>query len=86
MHALSSVGFPLPEAEMLGLDPGETDPVRIILAAQLRLRCCRRFQPAVGQRFRPSDVPRIVAARDALLRRAVGAMIRRGLGCRVDGG
>jgi hypothetical protein len=72
--------MPSPEAEMLGLDPGEADPVRIILAAQLRLRCCRRSQAAADPPVGPHDVRRIVAARDALLQRAVGALISRGLG------
>ena len=68
------------EAEILGLEPGETDPVRIILAAQLRLRRYRRDHPCGGCRPTPADVRRIVAARDALLRRAVGVLAGRGLG------
>ncbi|MFM8413529.1 MAG: hypothetical protein ACKOCX_02270 [Planctomycetota bacterium] len=79
MNAVSSAAIPGLEAEILGLEPGETDPVRIILAAQLRLRLCRRHHPCGGCRLPPTDVRQIVAARDALLRRAVGVLASRGL-------
>lgn len=72
------------DAEVLGLELDETDPVRIILAAQLRLRSCRRGQVA-GSRETATDVRRIIAARDALLSRAVGNMTRFGSAC-VTGG
>ena len=78
MNAVSSAAVPGMEAEILGLEPGETDPVRIILAAQLRLRRCRRDHPCGERRASPSDVRQIVAARDALLRRAVGVLADRG--------
>lgn len=68
------------EAEILGLEPGEADPVRIILAAQLRLRRCRGDQGTPAAAMSPADVRRIVAARDSLLQRAVGALASRGLG------
>jgi hypothetical protein len=68
------------EAAVLGLEPDETDPVRIILAAQLRLRCCRQGDSATGDRPAGPDVRRIIAARDALLQQAVGTLARRGLG------
>lgn len=68
------------EAAVLGLEPDETDPVRIILAAQLRLRCCRQSDSAAGDSTAGADVRRIIAARDALLQQAVGALARRGLG------
>lgn len=72
------------DAETLGLEPDEADPVRIILAAQLRLRSCRRGQVA-GSRCTPTEVRRIIAARDALLRRAVGSMTRFGTTCITSG-
>ena len=82
MNAVSSAPLPVLEAEILGLEPGETDPVRIILAAQLRLRLCRRDHPCGERPASPVDVRQIVAARDALLRRAVGVLAGRGLrGC-----
>jgi hypothetical protein len=69
-----------PDSEVLGLDPGETAPVRIILAAQLRLRRCRGVQSAggipEGSDQTAHEVRRIVAARDALLARAVGVIAR----------
>jgi hypothetical protein len=68
------------EAAVLGLEPGETDPVRIILAAQLRLRCCRRVHSATGDRPAGPEVRRIIAARDSLLQQAVGTLAGRGLG------
>jgi hypothetical protein len=68
------------DAAMLGLGPDETDPVRIILAAQLRLRCCRQGDSATADRPAGPEVRRIIAARDALLHQAVGTLARRGLG------
>lgn len=79
MHAVSSATTSGSEAEVLGLEPGETDPVRIILAAQLRLRRCRRDHPCGGCQLTPAEVRRIVAARDVLLRQAVGVLAGRGL-------
>ena len=67
------------DAEILGLDPHENDPVRIILAAQLRLRCCR-LERAGKTSARGAEVRRIIVARDALLKRAVG---RLGTGSRL---
>jgi hypothetical protein len=63
------------EAEVLGLEPGETAPVRIILAAQLRLRGFRR---GGGSQCSNGEVQRIIEARDALLQRAVGTLANRG--------
>ncbi len=67
------------EADVLGLEPHDNDPVRIILAAQLQLRRCRRGQ-AVGRRCTATEVRRIIAARNALLSRAVGSLSRLGAG------
>lgn len=64
------------DAEILGLEPDEVDPVRIILAAQLRLRHCRHGQ-AAGSRSTGTEVRRIIAARDSLLRWAVGSLASR---------
>lgn len=69
--------FAGPETEVLGLEPGETTPVRIILAAQLRLRRFRQSQSLGTGLPAGSEVRRIVAARDALLERAVGVISRR---------
>lgn len=63
------------DAEILGLEPHESDPVRIILAAQLRLRRFRHGQTA-GLPCTGAEVRRIIAARDALLRQAVGSLTR----------
>ncbi len=68
-------GFPRPAAHrVLGLPTGESDPVRIITAAQVRLRRWRRLMDratdgrgAVGTVGR---VQRIIQARDTLLRQA----------------
>ena len=65
--------------EILGLDPHEADPVRIILAAQLRLRRCRWGQ-ATGNRLAGLEVRRIIAARDALLSHVVDCLVRHDLG------
>jgi hypothetical protein len=67
------------EAAVLGLEPGEADPVRIILAAQLRLRRCRRGNAATNAGPPGDEVRRIIAARDSLLRQAVGTLASRGL-------
>jgi hypothetical protein len=86
MHAPQTVAIPALEAEILGLEPGEADPVLIILAAQLRLRHCRNCHAARATSVTDGDVRRIVAARDALLQRAVGALASRGLGDSAAGG
>ena len=72
------------DAEILGLEPDEADPVRIILAAQLRLRHCRRGQVA-GSRCTATEVRQIIAARDALLKQAVGSLTRLGTGSITSG-
>lgn len=57
---------------LLGLPAGNHDPVRIILAAQLRLRRWRRAHVPGGQRVESSlaqsEIRRLIAAREALLR------------------
>jgi hypothetical protein len=60
------------ETDVLGLEPDESDPVRIILAAQLRLRSHRRQKPArpLGREANV-EVRKIVGARDSLLRRVI---------------
>jgi hypothetical protein len=68
------------EAAVLGLEPGEADPVRIIFAAHLRLRCCRQDHSAAGDRPAGAEVRRIIAARDSLLQQAAGTLAGRGLG------
>jgi hypothetical protein len=68
------------EAAVLGLEPDEADPVRIILAAQLRLRRLRRGDSATSDCPAGPEVRRIIAARDALLRQAMGTLASRGLG------
>jgi hypothetical protein len=72
------------EADVLGLEPHDNDPVRIILAAQLQLRRCRRGQ-VVGRPCTTTEVRRIIAARDALLSRAAGGLSRLGTGCLPGG-
>ena len=79
--AIDRDGF---EADVLGLEPHDNDPVRIILAAQLQLRRYRRGQ-AVGRPCTATEVRRIIAARDALLSRAVGSLSRLGTGCLPGG-
>lgn len=70
MEAIVSVRAHLQEAGILGLEPGDHDPVRIIRAAQLRLRRYRGEISAAG--YSPTTEMRlIIAARDPLLRRAV---------------
>ncbi len=60
------------EAEILGLEPDDLDPVTIIVAAQLRLRGHRRQTGAARGACRTSEeVRRIVSARDSLLKRTV---------------
>jgi hypothetical protein len=58
-------------AAVLGLPPDESDPVRIILTAHLRLRNCRRRQKAAGRPLTVSEMTSIIRARDALLQRSV---------------
>lgn len=75
---MNTIGFArLPwrpfESDILGLEPEESDPVAVILAAQLRLRRHRR-QSTARQPVREggetyAEVRRIVSARDTLLRR-----------------
>jgi hypothetical protein len=72
------------DVEILGLEPHEADPVRIILAAQLRLRRCRLGQVA-GSRGTAMEVRRIIAARDTLLRRTVGTLTRLSVGSITSG-
>jgi len=72
------------EADVLGLAPHDNDPVRIILAAQLQLRRCRRGQ-AVGRPCTAAEVRRIIRARDALLSRAVGSLSRLATGFTTGG-
>jgi hypothetical protein len=65
-----------PEADMgpphrvLGLRATEADPLRIIIAAQIRLRRWRRM--GSSQQAARSEVQKIVAAREELLRRGYG--------------
>jgi len=61
-----------PAAAVLGLEPGEADPVRIILAAQLRLRRYRRGGRLAANRDQAAEMHRIAEARDQLLRRVLG--------------
>lgn len=60
---------------LLGLSAAAPDPVTVITAAQVRLRRWRRTGVAVsGQPRLASDrIRQIAAARDALLREALGA-------------
>jgi len=58
---------------VLGLRAGETDPVRIILAAQILLRRWRRAVVPVA--IARVEVGRIVAARDALLEGVYGLRV-----------
>jgi len=76
---LPRLSFRPEPADILGLPSGERDPVQIILAAQLRLRNCRRDgRHSLGRRG-GGEIRRIVAARDTLLREAINALARRGL-------
>lgn len=71
-NVLPRLPWRLFEAEILGLEPSDLDPVTIIVAAQLRLRGHRRKTLAALGAGRASDeVRRIVSARDSLLRRTV---------------
>lgn len=71
-HVLPRLPWRPFEAEILGLEPDDLDPVTIIVAAQLRLRGHRRQTLASRGAGRSSDeVRRIVSARDSLLRRTV---------------
>ncbi|MDA0254386.1 MAG: hypothetical protein O3A18_05845 [Planctomycetota bacterium] len=53
--------------------------MQIILAAQLRLRNCRRDGRHSRGHVGGGEIHRIVAARDILLREAINAMARRGV-------
>jgi hypothetical protein len=55
----------------LGISRHETDPVQIILAAQIRLRRWRRLDPAEMPAQRQQRVHEIVGAREAMMRRAI---------------
>jgi hypothetical protein len=68
-------------AAVLGLEPGEADPVRIILAAQLRLRRYRRGWRPAASRDQVAEMHRIAAARDQLIWHAIGR-VRARIGCR----
>lgn len=70
MEAVVSVRALVQEAVILGLEPEDHDPVRIIRAAQLRLRRYRGEISADGH-GPTTEIRLIIAARDALLRRAV---------------
>ena len=61
-------------AAVLGLEPGEANPVRIILAAQLRLRRYRRDRRRAAHRDHAAEMHRIAEARDLLLRQTVGQL------------
>lgn len=56
---------------VLGISRHETDPVQIILAAQIRLRRWRRLDPAAMPAQRRRRVHEIVGAREAMMRRAI---------------
>ncbi len=56
---------------VLGVSRHETDPVQIILAAQIRLRRWRRLDPADMSAQRRRRVHEIVGAREAMMRRAM---------------
>lgn len=56
---------------VLGVSRHETDPVQIILAAQIRLRRWRRLDPADMSAQRRRRVHEIVGAREAMMRRAL---------------
>ena len=64
-------------AAVLGLAPHETDPVRVILIAHLRLRHCRRRHKLEGGPLPVGEMRRIVRARDALLRQTVSRLAAR---------
>jgi hypothetical protein len=79
MTKLPRVFWPSLESDVLGLEPEESDPVAIILAAQLRLRRHRR-QPARTTGEPEVDVRQIYSTRDAMLRRAIARC-----SCMTDG-
>jgi|GEM_PF-3440937 len=56
---------------VLGISRHETDPVQIILAAQIRLRRWRRLHPAEMSVQGRRRVHEIVGARQAMMQRAV---------------
>jgi hypothetical protein len=59
-----------PPHRVLGLRADEADPLRIIVAAQIRLRRWRRV--GSSREAARSEVQKIVAAREALLQRTYG--------------
>lgn len=64
---------------VLGLPAGNLDPVRIILAAHLRLRRWRRTNGAemlVNSSGAQSEIRRLIAAREALLRSVAHRAVR----------
>jgi len=77
VEAVVSVRVLLQEAVILGLDPDDHDPVRIIRAAQLRLRRFRAAPVADGHGS-TQHIRLIIAARDALLKRAVVSLSQDG--------
>jgi hypothetical protein len=56
---------------VLGISRHETDPVQIILAAQIRLRRWRRLDPAEMSAQRRRRVHEIQGAREAMMQRAI---------------
>ncbi len=56
---------------VLGISRHETDPVQIILAAQIRLRRWRRLDPAEMSAQRRRRVCEIQGAREAMMQRAI---------------
>lgn len=56
---------------VLGISRHETDPVQIILAAQIRLRRWRRIDPAEMSVQRRRRVDEILGAREAMMQRAL---------------
>lgn len=60
---------------VLGLPGGESDPVRIILAAQIRLRRWRRLGESGQSGGTFGHVRRIIRARDALLQESYGRSV-----------
>jgi hypothetical protein len=61
-------------ASVLGLEPEEADPVRIVQAAQLRLRRYRRGGRPAANRDHVAEMHRIAEARDQLLCQSVGQL------------
>lgn len=72
-----------PPYKLLQVSPRESDPVRVILAAQIQLRrwrslaCCELSGQGVTWRLEPRQrILEIVAARDAMLQRIRGRRFR----------